>query len=263
MKNRLLISSLLAAAFLLVALSAQAGPPYAASAEAHDSVYVCGSWSSVQWYKSDGSYSGVGDPAVSDWKTHPQSNTPIDLSTYATDGNGWASSTIKVWAMPWPPTAGVLPTLAIHSWGNVYGVPENVGHWGSAYSEGGANWLTSAADQDVKVHLYYSYDLDLSLANPSNAYAFAKIYVGCWDGNGVSMLTPDAEWVAEGNFLVKTVRITSGELCNVTGNRDWDIHVTNGGFYSFWSMAWAEAFTGPCPVATDSASWGMIKTLFR
>jgi hypothetical protein len=260
MKSKLLVCFSLMAAILLVGAVAARAVTSAGSAQAHDSVTVSGTWSSVQSYKSDGCYSGVGDPQVYDWKTYPLSNVPMDLTTNASDSYGWASSKIKVWA------PGLVPTIAIHSWGNVHDVPEAVGHWGSAYSQGGANLLTSGATQTVTVRIDYSYDLDLTHAGTTNPYAFAKIYVAFWGPTGNLMLTPDAEFVLEGNHLIKTVRIeTAGSKTGtVTGSKTWQVNVTNGSYYSFWSQASGEVWSyGEPPIGIDQNTWGRIKAMFR
>jgi hypothetical protein len=259
MKASLSAYVLIVAALLLAAnLPAHAGP-YGAKAQAHDSVTVSGSWSSVQWYESDGCYSGVGDPSVSDWKGRAQGNTPINLSTTASDARGNASSSIVVNA----PLS--IPTIVIHSAGDVHDVPMGASHWASAFSQGGANWLTSGATQSVTFTVDYRYNLDLTQAHPGMPYAFAKIYVAFWGPSGNLMLTPDNEFVSEGNYLVKEVRIktTGGSTGTVTGSKSWTISVTNGGFYSFWSMAWAEAWTEYSPISVEPASWGAIKSLYR
>jgi hypothetical protein len=262
MKGKLLLSFSLMAAILLVGAVAARAVTSAGSAQAHDSVTVSGIWSSVQWYEAGGKfgcYSGVGDPQVYDWKTHPQDNTPVDLSTNASDSYGWASSKIKVWA------PGLVPTIAIHSWGNVHDVPASIGHWGSAYSEGSANCLTSGATQTVTVRIDYSYDLDLTHAGTTNPFAFAKIYVAFWDPSGNLMLTPKDEFVLEGNYLIKTVRIDTpgSKTGTVTGSETWPVNVTNGSLYSFWSMAWGEVWTYGEPIGIDQSTWGRIKSMFR
>jgi hypothetical protein len=258
MKNGLLLGVLAMSLMLLANSPVQAGP-YAVSAVVHDSVMVSGTWSSVQWYESDGCYSGVGDPAVSDWKTRPQGNTPINISTNAGDAYGSASSLLKVEAPE------LKPAIGIHSTAVLEDVPEGVSHWASAYSEGGSNWLTSGATQTVTVTVEYSYDLDLTDAGAGAPYAFVKIYVAFWGPSGGLMLTPDAEFVQEGNYLVKTVTLETigGSTGTVTGSKSWNVDVTNGGFYSFWGMAWVEGFTESMPVPVESTSWGQIKALFE
>jgi hypothetical protein len=253
--------AILAAAAVLVLFGATptAAQPYAASASVEDDVTVSGTWTSVQWYESDGCYSGVGDPAVEDWKTHPQSNTTVNLSTTASDTYGAASSSILVHA------PSMVPTINIDSDADISGLPLATGHWASAFSQGGANWLTSGADQDVTVTIQYSYDLDLSTANPDSPYAFVKIYVAFWGPASQLLLTADSEFVAEGNYLVKTVQIdTKGTSTGtVTGSKDWVVSVTNGSFYSFWSMAWVEVYCADTPVPAQTSTWGMLKSLYR
>jgi hypothetical protein len=260
MKSKLLVGFSLMAAILLVGAVAARAVTSAGSAQAHDSLTVSGSWSNVHDYKSNGCYSGVGDPQVYDWKTHPLDNTPVDLATNASDSYGWASSRIKVWA------PGLVPTIAIHSWGNVHDVPVIAGHWGSAYSEGGANALTSGATQTVTVRLDYSYDLDLTHAGTNGSYAVAKIYVAFWGPSGNLMLTPDAEFVLESNYLIKTIRIdTAGSKTGtITGSKTWQVNVANGSYYSFWSQAYGEVLTnGEPPVGVGQNTWGRIKAMFR
>jgi hypothetical protein len=260
MRGSLLFIALLAAALVIVAPAALSAGPYGARAEAHDSVTVSGIWSSVQWYESDGCYSGVGEPTVSDWKSRAQNNTPVDLSTIASDANGAASSVIKVNA------PGLMPTIAIHSTAGVQDLMLTAAHWASAFSEGGANWLTSGATQSVTVKIDYKYNLDLTEAHPCEPfpYAFAKIYVAFWDPGGNLMLSAKDGFEAEGNYLVKEVRIdehiATGE---VSGYTTWDISVTNGSFYSFWSMTSAEVWTAFDETPTKASSWGSIKELFE
>jgi len=259
MKGTLLKCAILVAGLLLAAQAPVYAGPYGAKAQANDSVTVSGIWSSVQWYKSDGCYSGVGDPAVSDFKNRAQGNTPISLSTTASDAQGNASSSIVVNA----PLS--VPTIVIHSLGDVHDVPVSASHWASAYSQGGANWLTSGATQSVTFTVDYQYNLDLTQAHPGTAYAFAKIYVAFWGPSGNLMLTPDSEFISEGNYLVKEVRLQTvgSSTGTVTGTKSWTINVTNGGFYSFWSMASAEGWTEYSPVSAEPASWGAIKSLYR
>jgi hypothetical protein len=255
---RLCVIVIASGVLLSLAFVAHANP-YAGSAEVHDSVTVSGAWSSVQWYESDGCYSGVGDPAVSDWKDRAQGDTPIDLSTQAGDAYGTAASGIKVDA------PGLKPSIGIHSSADVHDLPDGDGHWASAYSEGGANWLTSSATQTVTVSVEYSYDLDLTQANPLSPYAFAKIYVAFWGPGGSLLLAPDAEFLLEGDYLVKTVQIdlAGGGTGAVTGSKSWDVGVTSGDFYSFWNMAWVETWTDAQPTSLEPTEWGHIKALYK
>ena len=230
-----------AALALCVAGTALAGI-YAASSEVDATVTVSGAWTSVQWYKSDGCYSGVGDPEVSDWKDRAQGNTPIHLATSASDTYGSAASTIDVDA------PGLVPTLVSHSAAEVHDVFTPDGHWAYAFNLGGANWLTSGATQTVTVTLDYSYDLDLIQAHSYAPKDSVRIYVGFWDPGGNLMLSADSEFVLEGNYLVKTVILdTAGSSTGtVVGTKTWNVNVTSGAFYSFWSMTEAYAWTiGP------------------
>jgi len=245
-------------ALMFAGAMAQAAP-YAASGFVNDSVTVSGSWSSVNWYESDGCYSGVGDPSVSDWKTRAEGALPIDLTTNASDTYGLANSHLVVSA------SGLIPAIVINSLSDVHGVPSGLGHWASAYSQGGANWLTSGATQTVTYTVDYSYGLDLTQVNPNNPYAFVKIYVAFWGPSGNLMLAPDAEFAAEGNYLVKTMRIDThgSQTGTITGTKSWNLDVSAGAFYSFWNMAWTEVFTSSTPVSADPASWSVIKSLFK
>lgn len=257
MRGSLLLAFLFSGVLLLAGPMTQAAP-YAASGFVIDSVTVSGSWSSVNWYESDGCYSGVGDPTVSDWETRAQGASPIDIATGVSDTYGTANSHLVVSA------PGLHPSIFIYSLSNVYGIPAGLGHWASAYSEGGANWLTSGATQAVTVTVDYSYALDLTQVNPEGPHAFVKIYVAFWGPSSNLMLTPDAEFVAEGNHLVKTVRIDTygSQTGTVTGTKSWTINVTAGAYYSFWSMAWSEVFSKSTPIAIEPESWSMIKSLF-
>ena len=233
--------------------------PHGAQAVVCDSVTVSGAWVSIQWYESDGSYSGVGDPEVSDWQERAQGNTPVDLGTSAGDAYGSASSTIIADA------PGLMPLIDIHSNAEVHDLPVLTSHWSSAFSQGGANWLTSGATQTVTVRIDYRYDLDLTEAHPGEPYAFAKLYLAFWGPLGELLLTPDEEFAAEGNYLVKTVQIgmpgTGTGL--VTGWKSWEVEVVSGAFYSFWSMAWGEVWTQFDPTAAKEKSWGAIKDLLK
>lgn len=252
---------LVAGTFLTaLALAAAAGAtPYGASALADNNVTVSGTWTSVQWYKSDGCYSGVGDPTVSDWKTQAQGSTPVNLSTTASDTHGAAASSVQASA------PGLVPTIAIHSDADVYGLVETSGHWAMGYSQGGANWLTSGATQNVTFTVDYTYDLDLINAHPDMPYAYAKIYVAFWGPSSQLLLTPDAEFVQVGNYLVKTVRIEAAGTSTgtVTGSKSWVVSVTSGAFYSFWAEADASVWTSSEPTATEPATWGAVKALYR
>ena len=257
MRGPLLLACVLSGALMLAGPLAQA-VPYAASGFVSDSVTVSGIWSSVNWYESDGCYSGVGDPTVSDWKTRAQGADAIDISTSVSDTYGMANSHLVVSA------AGLHPSILIYSLSNVYGIPLGLGHWASAYSQGGANWLTSGATQTITYKVDYSYALDLTQVNPEGPYAFAKIYVAFWGPSSNLMLSPDAEFVAEGNYLVKTVRIDTygSQTGTVTGTKTWTLNVNASAYYSFWSMAWSEVFSKSTPIAAEPESWSMIKSLF-
>ena len=222
--------------------------PFAASADATNLVTVSGSWTSVQWYKSDASWSGVGDSpwdSDSDWylpgENIPDTSNPFTLSTTASAGTGSASSNITVGAGP--------PTIDIDSQASVDNNQILDGLWAMGYSQGGANWLTSGATQTVDITVNWSYDLDLVEAYSPEAYA--KIYVAFWDPSSELMLTADDEWVFvdtgldNEDHLVKTVSIdTAGASTGlVSGVETWSVNVTNGSFYSFWGQADAMAFT--------------------
>jgi len=228
---------------ILVAGTALAGV-YAASSDVHSTVTVSGSWTSVQWYESDGCYSGVGDPEVSDWQDRAQGASPISLTTSASDAYGSAASDISVDA------PGMLPTLISNSVAEVHDVSAPGGHWASGFSMGGANWLTSGATQVITVTLDYSYDLDLTQAYSYDPDASVKIYVGFWGPGGSLMLTADTEFVLEGNYLVKTVTLdTAGSSTGtVVGSKTWNVSVNSGAFYSFWGMTETSAWTIGPPV---------------
>jgi hypothetical protein len=242
---------------LAAAAPAHAGL-FAASADVDSTITVSGSWTSVQWYESDGCYSGVGDPAVSDWDDQAQGNTPIDLSTSAGDSQGSASSSIVVSAGP--PTIGIGSSAEVHDvWPGPGGEVDS--HWAFGYSQGGANWLTSGATQTVNVTLDYSYALDLTQASAYDSEVYVKIYVAFWDGQNQPsgpndlLLTADSEWVLENSgvgtsdYLVKTVLLDTagGGTGLVTGSKTWQVQVTNGCYYSFWGQADASAWTVAVP----------------
>jgi hypothetical protein len=79
------------------------------------------------------------------------------------------------------------------------------------------------------------------------------------------MLTPDAEFVLDGNHLMKTVRIeTDGtKTGTVTGSKTWQVNVSSGVYYSFWSMTYGETWTYGAPTAAEDATWGRIKAMFQ
>ena len=248
----------LAAVLLLGAVSAAHAGPYAASAVGHDSVMVSGTWSSVLLYSTSTSWSAVGPPLVSQSDDQMQSSTPVDLFTTASDTYGLGSSSILVNA----PLDS--PAIGIHASANVDDVPEGTPHYATGYSEGGADMMTSGATQSVTVTVDYSYDLDLTQAG-SNAYAFLKIYVGFWDSSGNQMLTPDDEFVEAGQDLYKVVQIENvgSSTGTVTGSKSWNISVTEGSVYSFWSLSRVEVYTESEPVPVEQTNWGSIKSLYK
>ncbi len=248
----------LAAAVALIAGAAGTAHalPFAASADATNAVTVSGTWTSVQWYESDGSWSGVGDsPAASDWDSHSQDNNPFTLSTTASVANGSASSSITVGAGP--------PTIDIDSQASVDNVQLEA-LWAMGYSMGGANWLTSGATQTVDITLDWSYDLDLVGAYSDSPEAYAKIYVAFWGPASDLMLTGDTEWVfvenGSADYLVKTVSIdTAGASTSDSGTEVWEVDVSDGSFYSFWGQADAMAFTMvPEPSTAALLSLGLL-----
>jgi hypothetical protein len=248
----------LAGVLALAAAPAFAGP-FGASADVDNTITVSGSWTSVQWYEADGCYSGVGDPTVSDWDSQAQGNTPINLSTTASDSQGSAYSAISVFAGP--------PTIDIESGAQVHDVQPGPGgevdyHWAFGYSQGGANWLTSGATQTVDVTVEYDIVLDPAEYGAAETEVFAKIYVAFWDGQNQPtgpndlLLTEDAEWVRENSgvpntsdYLVRTVVLDTagGVTKHFTGSKTWQVDVTSGSYYSFWGQADASAWTVAVP----------------
>ncbi len=256
----ILCATLMVIPLTLVTGGADAAP-FGGSAVVQSTVTVSGNWTSVQWYESDGCYSGVGDPEVSDWKVRAQNDTPVDLSTTASDANGSANSSITV-AAP-----GLVPTINVSSDADVHGVLYSGAHWAMGYSQGGANWLTSGAAQVVDVTVEYAYDVSLVQAHPDpgSRSAYVKIYVALWGPGGELMLTPDAEFVPAGNYLVKEVILdTAGSSTGlVTGSKTWQVSVAGGSFYSFWSQADAFVWTSGPPTASDKTSWSTLKQLYQ
>jgi hypothetical protein len=268
------LAILAVSALALILGSAAYAGPYEASADVESTITLSGNWTSVQWYESDGCYSGVGDPAVSDWKSQAQGNTPINLSTSASDSRGSASSAIAVFAGP--PTIDIASSAWVH---DVRPTPSGDVdyHWAYGYSQGGANWLTSGATQLVNFTVDYSFEVDLTQASAYDSEAFIKIYVAFWDGQNQPsgpndlLLQEDAEWVlgnsGGSDYLVKTVLLdTAGATTGlVTGSKTWQVQVTAGSFYSFWGQADASAWTVavPEPAAMALLTLGALALLRR
>ena len=225
---------------------------YAASADAENTVTVSGSWS-VSHYKADpGCYSGMGDsPALSDYKSHAESNTPVNLSTAVSDATGSAASAITV--------SGT--TIDIDADADVHDYLDSDGRWAIGYSAGGANWLYSSAAQSVTVTCDYSYALDLSQADPLDSRAYAIIYVGFWD-TGL-MLSEKDGFVDVGGFLKKEIEInTAGTTDSGSGTTSWDLNVSSG-YCSFWAQADAMGYTLPEPATLGLLGLGLAAAFAR
>jgi len=252
--KRLMIA-VVGVAALVLALAGQAGAGlHQASAQTGNTVTVSGTWT-VSHYKAPGCYSGLGDPQVSDWKSQgTEVNTPITLGTTKSATYGSASSSIAI--------SGT--TIDIDSAANVHDVLNAAGHWAMGYSEGGANWLLCGATGTATVTASYSYDLSLVGAK-SSAEALAKVYVAFWGPSSNLLLTAKDGFLQSGNYLVKTVQLTSPGTSTglVSGSASWDVSVTSGSYYAFWGQSDAKASTTPEPATMALMALGGVGMLLR
>jgi len=255
---------------VLVAVNTARAGPYAASASEQNDVTVSGSWTSVGHYLSDQCDSWVGNPALWDLDSQVEGSSPVDLSTNISDSYGSASTSITV------NVPGGVPTISIDSDAEVHDVQPGPGgtfneHWAMGYSNGGANWMQSTANQTVDFTVDYSYVLDLLDAAPHQATAEVRICVGFWDASHVLGLSADSEWqfVEDGDsdHLCKTVTLTSIGSSVTSGalSKTWQVSVTENAWHSFWSHGEAYAHTAaiPEPATMLLAGAGLLALLFR
>ena len=128
---------------------------------------------------------------------------------------------------------------------------------------GGANWLTSGADQTVTITVDWSYNLNLAQAHASGSVAFANIYVGFWSPSKTLMLDANTNWVfvedGDRDHLLKKVKINTLEGTGVvSGSQSWNVNVSDNSFYSFWGMADAKAWTVPEPSTAMLVGFGLL-----